>query len=248
MATTQSNRLTSHARRPAAVRLLDRYFYLFMSLLIAAVVIYGFSQTIGDNLFHPALPRPTLLYFHAACFSTWVAFFIFQSALVRTHNVRIHKLAGWFGVALGAVMVVLGYTIAIIMIRFDLHTLHQADALPFLIVPLSDMTEFTPLLALAIYWRRRPEFHRRLMLVATCVLTSAAFGRFPMNFPPPARFYTGVDALILLGILRDLIVNRRIHKVYLSALPILFACECTTVYLFTHAPAFWVRIARAIIG
>jgi hypothetical protein len=248
MATTQPSRVSSPVRRSLPVRLLDKYFYLFMSLLVAAIVIYGFSHTVNGNLFHPTVPRPTLLYFHAACFSGWVAFFLFQSALVRTNNVRIHRLTGWFGAALGTAMVVLGYCTAILMTRFDLHTLHQADVAPFLIVPLSDMTTFAPLLALAIYWRKKRELHRRLILIATCVLTSAAFGRFPMNFPPPAQFYFGVDALILLGVVRDLIVNRRVHKVYLYALPILFACECTTVYLFTHAPAFWVRISRAIIG
>ncbi len=56
------------------------------------------------------------------------------------------------------------------------------------------------------------------MLIASCGLTDAAFGRFPCcrsNFFP-----AGVDALILLGILRDLIVDRRIHKVYLYAFPL----------------------------
>jgi len=33
--------------------------------------------------------------------------------------------------------------------------------------------------ALAIYWRKKPEFHRRLMLIASCALADAAFGRSP---------------------------------------------------------------------
>ena len=81
--------------------LLNQYFYLFMSLLIAAVVIYGFSQTIDQNLIHAAPPRPWLLYLHGAVFSAWVIFFIVQSALVRTRNVRVHRKLGWFGVGLG---------------------------------------------------------------------------------------------------------------------------------------------------
>ena len=36
----------------------DRYFYFFMALLIPAVVVYGFSFTVGKNLIHPAIPRP----------------------------------------------------------------------------------------------------------------------------------------------------------------------------------------------
>ena len=53
---------------------LDKYFYFFMSLLIAVVVVCGFSRTVDQNLIHPALPRPFLLYIHAAVFSGWVVF------------------------------------------------------------------------------------------------------------------------------------------------------------------------------
>src|SRR5262245_4461081 len=56
------------------------YFYFFMSLLIAVVVVYGFSQTIDMNLIHPAIPRPFLLYVHAAVFTGWLLFFLLQSA------------------------------------------------------------------------------------------------------------------------------------------------------------------------
>lgn len=248
MATTYPTHVSKLASRPLPVRLIDRYFYFFMSLLVAAAVIYGFSHTIGDNLFHPAPPRPTLLYFHAACFCGWVAFFIFQSALVRTRNVRIHRATGWFGAALGATMVLLGYSIAVVMNRFDLHTLHQQDAVVFLLVPFFDITAFAVLFTLAIYCRKKPELHRRFILLATCVLTAAAFGRFPTEFFPPAYFYSGVDALIVLGILRDLIVNRRVHKIYLYVLPILFVCQSAVMYVVIHNWAPWIRISRAILG
>lgn len=37
--------------------LVDRYFYFAMSLLFAAIVVVGFSRTVNQNLFHPAIPR-----------------------------------------------------------------------------------------------------------------------------------------------------------------------------------------------
>ena len=49
-------------------KFLDRYFYFGMSLLVAAVVVFGFSHTIGANLFHPDIPRPLLLHIHAIVF------------------------------------------------------------------------------------------------------------------------------------------------------------------------------------
>ncbi len=67
--------------------ILHRYFYFAMSLLIAATVVVGFQRTVNDNLFHPAIPRPFLLWIHGAVFSAWVIFFILQSTLVRVHKV-----------------------------------------------------------------------------------------------------------------------------------------------------------------
>jgi hypothetical protein len=97
---------------------------------------------------------------------------------------------------------------------------HRANRDAFLIIPLSDMAAFAICFGLAILWRKVPERHRRLMLIATCVLTGAAFGRIPVMHSP-LSFYGGVDGLILLGVLRDLAVSHRIHTVYLAALPLL---------------------------
>jgi hypothetical protein len=248
MVTTFPTRTGSHARKSFPVRFLEKYFYFSMSLLIAAVVVYGFSQTIVANLFHPAVPRPLLLSIHGACFSTWVLFFIFQSVLVRTRNVRVHKLTGWFGAALAALMIPLGVTTAVVMGRFDVHVLHQQDEVSFFLVPLFDMVCFTATIVPAILLRRKSELHRRFILIATCILTSAAFGRFPTNYFPPAYFYTGVDVLILFGALRDLVVQRRAHKIYLYALPLLFAAQSGVVWIVNHSWAPWMRISQAILG
>jgi hypothetical protein len=200
------------------VGLLNNYFYFFMSILIAVIVVFGFSHTVGERLIHPTVALPPILYFHAAIFGIWVLFFIFQSALVRTHNLRLHRMTGWFGAALGVTIPVLGISTAISMARFRiLHSPSSADA-PFILVPFFDIFAFTISFALAIYWRKNPEFHRRLVLIATCALTAAAFGRFPSDLLSPNLFYTGVDLLVLFGVARDLIVNRRIHQVYVYAL------------------------------
>jgi hypothetical protein len=76
-------------------------------------VVFGFSHTVGERLIHPTVALPPILYFHAAIFGIWVLFFIFQSALVRTHNLRLHRMTGWFGAALGVTIPVLGISTAI---------------------------------------------------------------------------------------------------------------------------------------
>jgi hypothetical protein len=228
------------------VGLLDKYFYFFMSLLIAVVVVYGFSQTVDKNLIHPAVPRPVLLYIHAAVFSGWVVFFILQSALVRTHNVRVHRTIGWFGVALGVAIPALGISTAVTMARFKILNFHSTDAATDMIIPFYDMVAFTIPFALAICWRKKPEFHRRLILIASCALT-AAWGRFPPRLLPPGIFYAGVDLLVLFGVARDLIVNRRIQRVYRCALPAFIVGQIVVMYTINNDSPYWLKIAHSIL-
>jgi hypothetical protein len=225
---------------------LSKYFYFIMSLLIAAVVIYGFSHTIDHNLFHPNPIPPVILWCHGIAFSGWVVFFIVQSALVRTHNVKIHRKLGWFGLALGIAMILLGLTTAVSMARFHLqYGGGFGDPVAFLIVPFYDMLMFAVFFALAIWYRKMPERHRRFILIATCILTAAGWGRFPMM--PDSWFDSGVDLLVLLGATRDLIVTKRIHPIYLWALPILIVTQIIEIHINIHQPAAWMAIAHWII-
>src|ERR1700739_697584 len=199
-------------------RFVNRYFYFLMSLLFATLVGWGFSRTVNDSLFHAAPPRPFLLWIHGAAFASWVTFFIGQSMLVRVNKVSWHRFLGWFGAGLAAVMVPLGTAIAIIMARFDTVKLHQNGADAFLAIPFYDMIAFAVIIALAIYWKKRPEFHRRLVFVATCGLMDAPLARFDFLFDHNL-FLHCLDLLIALGVMRDLVVDRRVHKVYRYALP-----------------------------
>jgi hypothetical protein len=228
---------------------LKRYFYFLMSLLMAAIVISGFRRTVNDHLFHPAVPRPFILWIHASAFAGWVIFFILQSTLVRMHKVSWHRSIGWFGAGLAAVMVPLGVTTAIITARFDMVQLHQSenDTRAFLSIPFCDMIVFGVCIGLAIYWRTKPEFHRRLIFIATCMLMDAAFGRFDYLFDHNL-FYPCLDLLILLGVVRDLVVDGRVHKVYRYALPLMVVGQSLAVYMYRGDPSWWQGITRAIVG
>jgi len=250
MSTTHVATFSASTPSTGIRRFTEKYFYFSMSLLIALTVVYGFSQTVGQNLFNPAPPRPFLLFLHGAVFSGWVIFFIFQSALVRTHHVSWHRRTGWFGAGLGVLIPILGVVISVIMARFDVFQLHQPRAVraPFTLIPLFDMVCFASTFWLAVLWRKRPEFHRRLVFIASCSLTAAAFFRFPEALHSHLYFYAGVDALILLGVVRDLIVNRRIHAVYLWVLPAFAICQYGVMHTISSGAQWWFKIADAIIG
>jgi hypothetical protein len=227
------------------VALLDRWFYFGMSLLIAIIAMYGFGQTIDRNLIHPTIPRPFILYVHAPLFVAWVGVFIAQTSLVRSRNMRWHRRLGISAAVLGIFMVGSGIAVAIAMRKFDIAN-HLSKKPEFLSIPFSDMIVFAVLLALAVHWRRKPEIHRRLMLVATCALLDAALTRFPPAHPFWMT-YVGVDLIISFGLLRDLVVLRRVNPVYLYGLPALVAAQAVAILLYVYPPQWWSAVCQALV-
>jgi len=227
--------------------LIDKYFYLAMSLLMIAIVVWGFGHTVNDVLFHPAVPRPAILWVHSAVFCGWLLLFLLQSALVRSHNVRLHRTIGWFVAGVGAAMIPLGIAVGLVMGRFDVRVLHEAGADAFEFISFGDVAIFTVWLALGILWRRKPALHKPAFFIATCGLIGAAFGRVPW-IATHALMYVCVDAVICLGVLRDLLVDRRIHRVYLIGLPALAVAQYGIVYMILTPPHWWVTMAHALMG
>jgi hypothetical protein len=237
--------LGTAAASPAYRTGTSRNFYLGAALAVGVVVAVGFSRTVNAGLFHPPSPRPWILYVHAATFTTWVLLFVTQAALVRSRRVAWHRRLGLAGIALGGLMPVIGVATALAMTR-----LHRAepdtDGEAFLIVPFFDMLAFAFTFGLAVRWRGRPEYHRRLMLMASCGLTAAAFARFPNWLMPPNSWYVAVDALIFAGAARDWIVMRRVHPVYLYGLPALVLGQATTIWIYLSRAPAWAAIAHAL--
>jgi hypothetical protein len=194
-----------------------RWFYLAMSLLMLALVTYGFSHTIGPSLLHTQRPvrDVILLSVHGAVFYAWMLFMVVQSALVRFRHMRLHRLLGWFGAADATLVIIMGLWA----------TFHQPAPLAVERVGVLSMAGFGIPVALAILWRKRPAYHRRLLLIGTAMLTNAAFARFPGTYLPGHFFYAGTDLLIALGIAHDLWTERRVHVVYRYALPLFLVAE-----------------------
>jgi hypothetical protein len=223
-------------------------FYLGMSLLIAAIVAFGFGPKLEARVIHPPSPRPTILYVHIALFTAWVLLFISQATLVRIRHVNWHRRLGMLGVAVGSAMPFVGIATALTMTRLNagrgpIGVEDQA----FLAVSFFDMLAFGAFLLAAVRYRKRPEYHRRLMLIATCGLTVAAFARFPSGLVPDDTWYLGVDALIVAGVARDLLVEGRAHAVYAFGLPAVMLGQSITMWAYlTRAPA-WLAIARMLL-
>lgn len=246
MATTLSEGRAPRAYPAPIVRLLDRYFYFGMAVLILVLVSVMFSTTVPARLFHPKITPPAIVWVHGFVFYGWVLFFLLQSSLVKIRKTRWHRTIGWFGVALGAAIVVLGISTTVAMHRFEFQTLRQGEnAIISIAIPFWDIVCFTVAFGLAILFRKKLEYHRRLVLIASCALTAAAWGRLPESILPGFWFYSGVDLLILMGAARDLVVTRGVHRVYLIALPLIIAGQIAIAQI-TFAD-WWKHTAQAIL-
>ena len=204
----------------AVIKSSSRSFYLAMSLLMLGIVTYGFSQTIGAKLLHSTQPNRVLVGAHGAIFYAWTLLFVAQCALIRVNRVRLHRSLGWLAAGDGVLVVISG-----VWITFAA----PAPNVFFRFLGMVSILGFAVPFALAMRWRRRPEIHRRLLIVSTAVLTNAAFARFPSFFDPAHFFYAGTDLLILAGIAHDLYVRRTVHVVYRAAFPVLLAAEITVL-------------------
>jgi len=227
--------------------LLDRYFYFCMALLMAGLAVWRFSSTVDAHLLHAKPPRPFLLWFHGAAFSAWIALFVAQSALVRVRKVSVHRRLGWFGAVLAATMVVSGLIVSVVMLRFEMTVLHRKNAVSFLSVLWCDMIIFGACMALAIYFRKRPEYHRRLVFMASCQLMQAAFVRFHY-IGYHDLFFPALDVLIVAGVLRDQVVDGRVNKVYQYVFAAIIVLQALATYLQRANPSWWQAATLTILG
>jgi hypothetical protein len=162
-------------------------------------------------------------------------------------KVSVHRTLRWFGAALAAAIVVSGFIVSVVMMRFDMTVLHRKNVASFLSVLWCDMIIFGACMALAIYFRKRPEYHRRLVFMASCQLMQAAFVRFHY-IGYHDLFYPALDVLIVAGMLLDLVVDGRVNRVYLYVFPALIVLQGVATYLERVNPSWWQTATSAILA
>ena len=228
----------------AAARLM-RHFYVAVGVLVALIVAVAFAKRAVEDLSHPFSPLPWVLHFHVGLSAMWVLMFVTQATLIDRKRLAWHRKLGVFGAVVGVLLPIAGVATAIATARF-----HLAQGRPVqpasIILPISDMLAFAITFGLAISLRGRPEYHRRLMLMATCVLSSAAFPALP-GWTAPANIKYTADALIAAGAARDWLAMRRIHRVYLVGIPVLVLWQLTARWIYLSAMPAWVAIANHLV-
>lgn len=201
-------------RQPMAT--VGRRFYLILSLLMAAVFVGGFGQTVPDDFTHkPGLPL--LLHVHGAVFTLWVFVFVAQPAFVARGSIRLHRQVGMAGAWLAGLMVVMGVAATVFAIRYKFIPSFFPPTI-FLVLNLLGILTFGGLVAGGIALRRDAEWHKRLMLCATISILGPGLGRLlPMDSfgaAAPLVMFAAILLFAVAGPIADLVVRKRVHPAY----------------------------------
>ena len=201
-----------------------RRVYVGVGLLFALMALVGFWPTYFGPISQGTVDRPPLVHVHAIVYMGWLGLFIAQAAFAAGGRIRLHRKLGRIGVAYGIVVIAVGVLTAFGQFSRFIEAGQVEVAQRRLLGPLTDMVAFPVFFALAVAYRRRPEVHKRFMLVATTTLLIAAVSRMSfLGAPAPLWVFLPIwFAPILLAMGYDIATKRLIHPAYVIGLCGLF--------------------------
>jgi len=194
----------------------EHRFFSGIALVIALVVFIGFAPTYYLRNIFGGPELPPLFQLHGLLFSAWIALLVVQTQLVARGRTRLHRRLGVAGGALAVVMVGAGIAAAIAAARRGTPPDAIAGLPPplvFLVIPMTDMFNFAVLVGAGLYYRARPDFHKRLLLLGTISMLAAPIARFPvLRDVGPAAFFGGMLLFLVACTIYDRRTRGRIHR------------------------------------
>ncbi|MGB9455330.1 MAG: hypothetical protein WCB12_04765 [Bryobacteraceae bacterium] len=235
-------------------RLIARWFFAGMAILMLATSVAGFAPAILNPAGRLA-PLSLLAAVHGLVFFVWLMLFLAQSLLIATGRVGYHRRLGFAAAFVLALMIPLGYVTTVTMVRrgFDLSgdqkivpnpPAGSMDPLAASIFNFGYLLMFTILAAGAVSFRHRPAIHKRLMLFANIELMGAPIAHIMghMNMLTPATIMIPFSFFLLAAVARDYLAERRIHPLTTSLAIVLFVSQPIDGILIGPSAA-WHQIA-----
>jgi hypothetical protein len=192
----------------------DSVFYTGMAFLCAAIVIIGFAPTYYLKGAFAGRPLSPLLHVHGAIFSSWIILFVVQTTLVASRRTDIHRKLGVAGGVIATAMLVVGYLASVDSAGRGFTPPGGPPPLVFLAIPLFMLVVFAVVVGAALRYRREPQTHKRLMLLATISILTPAIARIPLFSGGPPVFFGVTDLLIIACLVYDRIANGRVHRAF----------------------------------
>lgn len=225
--------MTAMARDAGGASGLRTDFYTWMFLACLLTAFLGFTPTFWQPLAAGQFKANPVVFFHGIGFFGWTVFALYQASLVPSQNVPLHRAVGLAGISFATALALFGCLAALNALHTGLAMGQAPGAEAFLIVPLYSIATFAGFVVWAIASIRRPEWHKRAMLLATISLLGAPVARplivFVYKFPPTAQLpvWLGVTssmvgwALVAAGMIRDWRTSGKIHPAWLIGAAVL---------------------------
>ena len=222
----------------------DRIFYTTLPVLMALAVLYGFSRSYYFKLAFGTPSLSPLYHLHGVLFTSWLALLMVQTSLVAAGRTPLHRRLGVAGGVLAAAMTIVADS--------DVAGRRRSNpgdpmSLAFLAVPLATVIVFPAFIGLALWWRRFPEVHKRLMLLGTIELLPAGFGRWPILFNAGPLGFLGLPDLFIVAMaIYDRATTGRVHPATLWGGLFLIASQVLRVVVGNTAA--WQAFARWFVS
>jgi hypothetical protein len=194
-------------------------FPVIAAVALAVVMFLGFARTYYLRVFFDLPPLVKAAHLHGIIATLWLALHYTQAKLVAAHRVDIHKRLGIFAAFVGIVLAVQSLHLAFGNVAAG-HAPPGRDPLQFLSVPIGTTTMFTLFLVAALSLRRKREWHKRLMFLATLALIVPAIGRFdtlimiPLGLPRRVLAVIVTIAFVAWACRNDWKNHGRVHPAY----------------------------------
>ena len=222
-------------------------FYIPVAITMIVIVFAGFAYTYYLKELFGAPALPGLLHLHGLVMTLWFALFLLQVSLIAAGRVDLHRRVGVVGALLAALVVVVGVITAITAARLG-HT-PGPPPLVFLTIPLGDMLVFPALIGAGLFFRHRSDFHKRLMLLSSLSLLTAAIARIPVSFISAGGlplFFGLTDLCIVTCVAYDTVKNHRLHPAFGWGVLVIVASQALRVML--AGTSAWVQFAAWLVG
>lgn len=226
---------------------LTRSEYRWLAVAAALIAVAGFARTYYLRfIFHTPI-LPPLVQIHGAIMTVWCIGFIVQTWLIEARRVRLHRRLGIFMATLAAIIVLLGEILTLNGVARE-GRLHQIGRFHFLLgINSVNLLLFAVLVGLGIVFRRKPDVHKRLMVLAAITLLAPAVARIVLLFThKPLPQFLAFYACLLLCVIVDTLRHRRFHPVFVIGTLIIIAAFHLTY--FAVQTAAWMRMVTEHFG
>lgn len=218
-------------------------FFFFVQVALLIAVLVGFSPTFYLRPLLKVHPLPAVLYVHGAVLTVWFMLTALQGWLIQSQRVRLHRQIG-YAVALYAALVIVMGLVADARMAGELDSPRDPENI-VVWGNLFSLVLFAAYVSLAVVFRRTPEVHKRLTLLASVSIVGPAIARFsewPI-FPGgvAARPLYGMGGLVTLYLsllTYDLVVRRRPHPVTLIGIVAFLSSGAVVVFLAISGKGF----------